>query len=88
MNEHDPEERDPAGALAEGEVLDSRQLARAWTLRGTRFRIAGGGGLESVPLLSICAASRLIRRSGPRATPGEGPTLDRLSLVAQPRLPR
>jgi len=66
MNEHDPEERDPAGALAEGEVIDSRQLARAWTLRGTRFRIAGGGGLESVPLLSICAVCRLIRRSGVR----------------------
>lgn len=64
MNEHDPEERDPAGALAEGEVIDSRQLARAWTLRGTRFRIAGGGGLESVPFLSICAVCRLIRRSG------------------------
>src|SRR6266852_2555910 len=30
----------PAGALAEGEVIDSRQSARAWTLRGTRFRIA------------------------------------------------
>jgi hypothetical protein len=66
MNEHDPEERDPAGALAEGEVIDSRQLARAWTLRGTRFRIASGGGVESVPLLSICAACRLIRRSGVR----------------------
>ena len=35
-----PEKRDLAGALAEGEVLCSRQLARAWTSRGTRFRIA------------------------------------------------
>ena len=54
--ERDPEERDPAGALAEGEVIDSRQLARAWTLRCTRFRIAGGGGLES------CPASQCLRR--------------------------
>jgi hypothetical protein len=66
MNEHDPEERDPGGALAEGESLTRVSWPERGRCGGTRFRIAGGGGLESVPLLSISPcdsrAARACRR--------------------------
>jgi len=57
----------PAGALAEGEVLCPHQLARAWTSRGTRFRIAVGAGLERQRHLMkrpLAAGGRLTRWPG------------------------
>jgi hypothetical protein len=79
MNEHEPEERDPAGALAEGESL-TRVRPERGRCGGTRFRIAGGGGLESVPLpqylrrlsldfVDLASATRARRRRRKEAEP-------------------
>ncbi len=78
-----PEKRDLAGALAEGEVLCSRQLARAWTSRGTRFRIAVWWLLGTSTALDEAAfgCRRFVSRAG---TGGPSSSAAKQDLPANP----
>ncbi len=78
-----PEKRDLAGALAEGEVLCSRQLARAWTSRGTRFRMAVWWLLGTSTALDEAAfgCRRFVSRAG---TGGPSSSAAKQDLPANP----